>query len=74
MTAVSTVPQRRTRPVPAVNVLTMEGTSDHWGVEVVYSRRGLGEALRRGHEPLPPVQAVLAPAALPNAAPGKAAA
>ncbi|MFF0225347.1 endonuclease/exonuclease/phosphatase family protein, partial [Streptomyces sp. NPDC004629] len=54
---------RITRAVLAVNVLTMEGTSDHWGVEVVYSRRGLGAALRREHEPLPRVQAVLAPVA-----------
>ncbi|MFB8777981.1 endonuclease/exonuclease/phosphatase family protein [Streptomyces broussonetiae] len=43
---------RITRAVRAVNVLKMTGMSDHDGVEVVYSRRGLAEAQRREHPPL----------------------
>ncbi|MFM9647772.1 endonuclease/exonuclease/phosphatase family protein [Streptomyces galilaeus] len=53
---------RITRAVLAVNVLNTSGFSDHHGVEVVYSRRGLVEALCRKHEPLPPIQDVLEPA------------
>lgn len=52
---------RITRAVLAVNVLNTDGISDHHAVEVVYSRRGLAEALRREHEPLPPAEAVLSP-------------
>lgn len=50
---------RITRAVLAVNVLDTSGISDHQGVEVVYSRRGLAEALRRECEPVPPVEAGL---------------
>ncbi|MFM9629834.1 MULTISPECIES: hypothetical protein [Streptomyces] len=49
---------RIARAVLAVNVLDTTGVSDHHGVEVVLSRRGLAEALRREHQPSPPVQAV----------------
>ncbi|MGY1502936.1 endonuclease/exonuclease/phosphatase family protein [Streptomyces sp. QTS52] len=44
--------------VLAVNVLDTTGISDHHGVVVVLSRRGVAEALRREHQAAPPVQAV----------------
>ncbi|MEV7394775.1 endonuclease/exonuclease/phosphatase family protein [Streptomyces sp. NPDC091215] len=49
---------RIARAVLAVNVLDTTGISDHHGIQVVLSRRGLAEALRREHRPVPPVQAV----------------
>ncbi|MFD7713945.1 endonuclease/exonuclease/phosphatase family protein [Streptomyces sp. NPDC059786] len=53
---------RITRAVLAVNVLDTSGYTDHHAVEVVYSRRGLAEALRREHPALPPIRAVRVPA------------
>ncbi|MEV6810097.1 hypothetical protein [Streptomyces sp. NPDC051132] len=47
----------------------MEGKSDHWGVEAVYSRRRLAAALGREYEPLPPFQAAFPPATCPNTVP-----
>ncbi|MGC0405352.1 hypothetical protein RKD27_007996 [Streptomyces sp. SAI-126] len=49
---------RIARAVLAVNVLDTTGISDHHGVEVVLSRRGLADALRRIHPPVPLDQAV----------------
>jgi hypothetical protein len=57
---------RIVRAVLAVNVVDTTGISDHHGVEVVLSRRGLAEALRREHQPVPLDRAVAIPS--PNRA------
>jgi len=49
---------RIARAVLAVNVVDTTDISDHHGVEVVLSRRGLAEALRRIHPPVQPDRAV----------------
>ncbi|MFF7476991.1 endonuclease/exonuclease/phosphatase family protein [Streptomyces sp. NPDC008092] len=49
---------RIARAVLKVYVLNTDGFSDHDGLVVVLSRRGLAEALRRDHPPLPPDHAV----------------
>ncbi|MEV5843727.1 hypothetical protein AB0M32_17380 [Streptomyces sp. NPDC051985] len=45
--------RRIARAVLHVNVLKTSGVSDHDGLVVVVSRRGLAEALRREHPPVP---------------------
>ncbi|MFJ9893570.1 endonuclease/exonuclease/phosphatase family protein [Streptomyces sp. NPDC091280] len=52
---------RIARAILSVDVVDTTGVSDHHGLRLVLSRRGLGEALRREHQPLPPIQAVAIP-------------